>query len=175
MYRDGFPVSYCLITLTVDEGQNTISKNEALSLLTRYCSKEEHCIFDAREKLKNYKLHESTIEEIVHFLVKEKYIDELRYSLAFVNDKSKFNKWGRFKIRYSLKQKQIPENIIKEALENISDDECRQILHDELSKKLRSLPKASNYELKGKLYRFAAGRGFENDIILEVIGELLEE
>ena len=157
------------------EGQNSISKSEALALLTRYCSREEHCIADALEKLNIYKLPESVVEEVIGVLVKEKYIDELRYSLAYVHDKSKFNKWGRFKISYSLKQKRIPENILQEALESISDDECRQVLHDELAKKLRSLPKASNYELKGKLYRFAAGRGFENDIILEVIGELLEE
>ncbi len=157
------------------EGQNSISKNEALSLLTHYCSREERCIADAREKLNDYNLPTSIVDDIIHHLVKEKYIDEHRYASAFVNDHTKFNKWGKYKISYGLKQKHIPEVIIHEALESISDDECRKILHDELSKKLRSLPKASNYELKGKLYRFAASRGFENDIILEVIGELLEE
>ena len=157
------------------ESQYSDSKSEAFSALARYCSGAERCEHDVRLKLARYQLPNNLVDEIIHLLKKEKYIDELRYAKAFVNDKSKFQKWGRFKITLGLKQKHIAENIIEEALENYSDDDCRKNLYDELSKKLRSLPKASNYELKGKLYRFAASRGFENDIILEVIGELLEE
>ena len=157
------------------ESQITISKSEVITILSRYCSGQERCEYDVREKIRIYRFPENVVEEIIQYLKKEKYINELRYSLAFVNDKLKFQKWGRFKIAFALKQKHISEEFISKALNNYSDDDCRKVLYDELSKKLRSLPKATNYELKGKLYRFAASRGFENDIILEVIGELLEE
>ena len=152
-----------------------ISKKELLTLITHYCSREERCIYDVKKKISEYHLPESEIPEIIEFLKNEKYIDELRYTEAFVNDKFRFNKWGKYKINFALKQKHIPEHLISEALKNIPDENYHSLLHDELSKKLRSLSKSSSYELKSKLYRFAASRGYENDLILDVINELLKE
>ncbi len=126
-------------------------------------------------KISEFDLPENEISEIIEFLKKEKYIDEHRYAEAFVNDKYRFNKWGKYKIKFTLKQKHIPEPIISEALNKIPDENYHSLLYDELSKKLRNLPKNSDYELKSKLYRFAASRGYENDLILEVINELLSE
>jgi len=153
----------------------SLSRKELLTLITHYCSREERCIFDVTKKISEYNLPESEITEIIEFLKKEKYIDELRYTEAFVNDKFRFNKWGKYKINFALKQKHIPDHIIAEALEKIPEENYHSLLHDELSKKLRSLSKSSGYELKSKLYRFAASRGYENDLILEVINELIDK
>ena len=158
-----------------NSGSANISKKELLILITHYCSREERCIYDVKKKISEYNLPESEITEIIEFLKKEKYIDELRYTEAFANDKYRFNKWGKYKINFALKQKHIPENIISSSLDNIPEENYHSLLHDELSKKLRSLAKSSGYELKSKLYRFAASRGYENDLILEVINELLKE
>ena len=38
----------------------------------------------------------------------EKYIDESRFAKAYVNDKYKFNKWGRIKIRFELSKSALP-------------------------------------------------------------------
>jgi len=152
-----------------------ISKKELLILVTRFCSLEERCVYDVRKKISEFNYPEDEITEIIEFLKKEKYIDEQRYAEAFVNDKYRFNKWGKYKINFALKQKHISEPIILEALKKIPDNNYHSLLFDELSKKLRSLPKSSGYELKSKLYRFAASRGYENDLILKVISELLNE
>jgi regulatory protein len=152
-----------------------ISKKELLILITHFCSREERCAHDVRKKISELGLPENEIPEIIEFLKKEKYIDENRFAAAFVNDKYRFNKWGKYKINFALKQKHIHELIISEALAKIPDENYHSLLRDEISKKLRSLPKSSGYELKSKLYRFAASRGYENDLILEVIDELLNE
>jgi regulatory protein len=136
---------------------------------------EERCEHDVQKKISKFNFPENEITEIIEFLKKEKYIDEHRYAEAFVNDKYRFNKWGKYKINFALKQKHIPEPIILEALKKIPDENYHSLLFDELSKKLRSLPKNSDYELKTKLYRFAASRGYENDLILKVINNLLNE
>jgi len=153
--------------------KSNFSKKEILKVITRYCSREEHCISEIHKKLTYYNLSEKDKTEIVNYLKQEKYIDEFRYASAFVNDKFRFNKWGKFKISYELKKKQIPDIIISETIENIPEEDYRNMLNNELSNKLRTLPKLSNYELKAKLYRFAAGRGFENDLILELINKTL--
>ena len=150
-----------------------ISKKEALILITRYCSAEEHCNSEVRERLNKYNISENDVDEILEFLRQEKYIDESRFSSAFVNDKFRFNKWGKYKITYFLKHKQIPETIISEALQTIPDEDYQQQLKNELQKKLKSLPNTDTHALKGKLYRFAASRGFENDLILNTISEVL--
>jgi regulatory protein len=142
-----------------------LSKNEVLSIITGYCSREERCCEDVVSKLKAYNLPQNDIDEILEFLAKEKYLDELRYATAFVSDKFRFNKWGRIKIAYALKQKHVAEHIIDKALHNIDDEQYFELLSVELNKKKKSLTKLSVYELNGKLYQFAASRGFESDVI----------
>ncbi len=157
------------------QGNNNYSKKEALSILTRICSKKEICSFEAIKNLNNWGISPSDTQEIIEYLIKEKYIDDHRYALHFASDKFRFNKWGKYKIANALKQKQIPELFISKALSNLSENNYRSLLLEELTKKLHSLPKSSTYELKGKLYRFAASRGYENDLIMELLNELLKE
>ncbi len=160
-------------TLNLKRSENNkYSKKEALSVLTKLCSREEKCTRDISEKLDNWKISSADAKEIIDYLIKENYIDESRYAKHFASDKFRFNKWGKYKISFALKQKHIPEFTIKSAFEAIPDEEYRAVLFEELSKKLRSFPKTSEYELKGKLYRFAAGRGYENDIVLDILNEL---
>jgi regulatory protein len=140
-----------------------LTKKEILSLVANYCSREERCTSDIISKLKEFNLPQDESEEIIDFLSKEKYFDDLRYSKAFVSDKFRFNKWGKIKIGYALKMKHIAGETIDEALESIDNEQYIQLLADELRKKKRTLPKLSGYELNGKLYQFAAGRGFESD------------
>ena len=157
------------------QDKNNYSRKEALSNLTRICSKREICSHEAIKKLKDWGLPDSDTSEIITFLINEKYIDDLRYSAHFASDKFRFNKWGKNKIAFALKQKHIPELTISMAIENFPDEEYKQFVREEIIKKLNSLPKLSNYELKGKLYRFAMGRGFENDLVMELLDELNSE
>lgn len=149
-----------------------LSQKEALSLITGYCSREERCSADVISKLKDYNLPQIVIDDILEFLIKEKYIDDLRYANAFVSDKFRFNKWGRIKIAYMLKQKHVSETLINTALDTIDSETYIDLLREELVKKKRSLKNISGYELKGKLYQFAAGRGFESDEINKALKQL---
>ena len=45
--------------------------------------------------------------EIIDRLIDEKFIDERRYCRAFVNDKLRFNHWGRVKIQAKLREKKL--------------------------------------------------------------------
>ena len=85
-------------------------------------------------------------ENIINLMHKakllEKYIDEKRYSSAFVHDKIMFAKWGRNKISAMLWQKRIPQNIISEVLENIDTELYLSVLQDVIASKRR--------EVKGK-------------------------
>ena len=147
----------------------TLSKEEDLSKAAAYCSIAEHCISEAARKLSDWGTEKEAIPSIIQYLLKEKYIDEERYCRCFINDKL-LNKWGRNKIAYALASKNIPRNLIAECLSQQLDPQAyEQMLSALLESKKKSLKARSPYELKQKLARFAAGRGFEPEVIHKCI------
>ena len=71
---------------------------EALHRAAAYCSGSEHCVSDIREKLRKWNISPTDAESLLARLVKEKFIDEERYCRSSINDKYKYNRWGRIKI-----------------------------------------------------------------------------
>jgi regulatory protein len=102
--------------------------------------------------------------------VEEKYIDDKRYAEAFVRDKYRFNKWGRIKIAQGLRMKGIDSETISNAMETINETEYLSILRDLIKTKRKSIRGKNDYEINGKLARFATGRGFEYGAIRQCLG-----
>ncbi len=145
----------------------------ALKKMALLCSKSEKCIFDVKEKLKKLEISVSDTNKIIDYLVNNSYIDEKRYARSFVNDKFKFNYWGKIKIQHYLSMKNIDDKIIQEAFEVIDEEQYKDILIKLLKEKLRKIKPADNaYETKAKLFRFAASRGFEPDLFYKVVEKL---
>jgi len=138
--------------------------SEALATAAGYCSIAEHCVSDVVEKLKKFELTSLDQAKLLRHLQDEGYLNESRYVKAFVKDKFRFNKWGRVKIRFALRQKGISTLLIEEGLSEIQEENYCEMLTDLLRQKKRSVKANSTYELRGKLMRFAASRGFELDL-----------
>lgn len=145
---------------------------EALSYARDLCSRKEKCCSEIREKLEKFKLPELQIEKVLKALQKEGFIDEARYAGMFVRDKLRLNRWGRIKIRYMLKAKQIPEKIINEAIHGIDEQDYRETLREELLKKRRQTKDANPYSARNKLARFGQQRGFESGLIFQLLDEM---
>lgn len=108
-------------------------------------------------------------DEIIKRLIKENFLNEERYAHAFVKDKFRYNKWGASRIRQELRMRNINENIIEDALTEISDDEVIESLKKLVRQKRQTIKAKSDYELRGKLIRFAMSRGFSYSTISKVI------
>ena len=100
--------------------------------------------------------------------------DEKRFAHAFVRDKFRYNRWGRVRISQELKMRHIDDNVIEDALEEIEEDDNLQTLREIIEKKRPSVKGKSEYEIRGKLIRFALGRGFSMSDAVKVIGDLDE-
>lgn len=110
------------------------------------------------------------MEGIVRALVGEKYVDDARFADAYVRDKARFAKWGRVKVQYNLKVLGIDPMIIRVALEENSTLFDDGMLEELLRKKWNLMRPGDTLEKKReKLLRFALGRGFEYDRIMDVI------
>src|SRR5665647_2179267 len=99
-----------------------LNYRQALTKVMAMCSQSERCRFDIVAKLRLWELTEEEITEALNYLIKERFLDEERFVRFYVNDKLRFNKWGKVKLSFMLRQKQIPEPIIREELSQINDD-----------------------------------------------------
>lgn len=146
-----------------------MTADEILYKLAARCSVSEQCLSDIEAKLSRYDLTEEEHTRILRHLVEEKYVDDRRYAEAYVRDKYRFNKWGRIKIAQGLHLKGIDNETIKSAMEAIDEEEYLGILRDLIKAKRKSTRGASEFEINGKLIRFATGRGFEFAAIRECL------
>ena len=80
----------------------TISEEKALSKLATMCSKREYSTGDLDEKMRAWGLDEEARQRNIDYLVAHQFVDNSRFCRAFVNDKVKYNKWGRRKIEQAL-------------------------------------------------------------------------
>lgn len=145
---------------------------KALSKCMQMCSRKEYCITDIKQKLYSWELNEEDIERLIATLQEEKFIDEERFVNAFVNDKFKFNHWGKVKIRYHLKHKQIDENVVNNVLSGLSDAAYEEVIAQEIAKKISKVKANSTYERKAKVVNYLASKGFEPDLVFKYLAEL---
>ena len=96
-----------------------LSEQEALNKAAAYCTQCERCTSEVVAKLTAWGMTSSQRERITATLTDEKFIDDERFCRAFVNDKLRFNRWGRIKIAAALREKRLPQASIKDALEQI--------------------------------------------------------
>lgn len=150
-----------------------ISKEKGLSKAMALCAKQEKCKADIRKKLYDWKVNTDFHDEIIEQLVQEKFIDESRYVELFVRDKFRLNKWGRIKIEYALKSKNIKDEFIQQGIEQIDENEYIQVCRQLIQSKQNSLKKDEALKQKEKLIRFAQSRGFEVELVFKTVEEIL--
>ncbi len=146
-----------------------LTPGEALNKAAAYCTLCERCISEVSTKLTAWGVPHGEQEKIIARLTEEKFIDEARYCNAFVNDKVRFNRWGRIKIIAALREKRLPKEHINEAIESIDEDSYTEILKDVIAIKRRELKGKDDFATRQKLIRHAASRGFEPAIIMRFV------
>lgn len=151
-----------------------MTKEQAMFKLSAYCSAAEHCLSEVRKKLVTWEIGESDSKEIINFLLREKYVDESRYAMAFAREKLNFARWGRNKVAFSLRNKGISADLIDSTLNEVfADSDYDDSISQVLSAKFKSISYKNRYDAKTKLLRFGAGRGFEFQKMLPVIEKLV--
>lgn len=143
----------------------------ALNKAMAQCSRREYCCEDIRNKLSSWGVSEGDSVKIINALLKENFINELRFTSAFVKDKFKYNKWGKIKIGMHLKAKKIPGPVIKTALDDIDYELYINALKNIISAHRRTVKAKNQYDLKAKLLRHALSKGFESSMVYEILNE----
>lgn len=137
----------------------------------RYCAYTERCHCDVRQKLLSLGADENTICSITARLQKEGYLDDARFAQLFANGKFRSNRWGKTKIRAELIKRQIPESLIRKALENINEEAYRQSLSLLINKKIKELSDKQACKISEKVTAYCLRKGFEPDIVWEMLNK----
>ncbi|HSH51755.1 MAG TPA: regulatory protein RecX [Bacteroidales bacterium] len=156
-------------------GPKNTSTKQALEKARYLCAQKEKCIEDIKQKFYQWGINKNDFEPLITSLIEDTFIDEERFAKAFAKEKFRFNKWGKVKIEFALKQKNIPENYIQKGLNEIPLHEYHQVLEKELIKKLKSLKDADEYTIKSKLVRFAISKGFENGKVFDMVNSMINK
>jgi regulatory protein len=156
----------------MESGRPQLTYKEALSKATEICSHSEKCSFDIMLKCCEWQLPREETVKVIEFLLQEKFLDQQRYATSFVSDKFRFNKWGKIKLAYALRQKQVEEEYIKEALFRLPEEAYLNVLRELISAKARTVKEQDAWSRRNKLLAFAQSHGFENDLALTIIQEL---
>lgn len=142
--------------------------------LAAQCVRREYCTSELYARLAARAIPKPQIMRILNELIRRRFVDDGRYTHAFVRTKLKSG-WGRRKIAFALRAKKIPEELISAALsENSDEDAYLSIALKAAGQKVRNLD-LSLHSDRAKLYRFLASRGYESAIISRVITSLCSE
>ena len=143
----------------------TPSEDEAFNKLSALCARAEHSSGEMVDKMRRWGIDDETQARIMARLVSGKYIDDERYARLFVEDKIRFDHWGRTKIALTLRRKGIDSTTAASVLDDIDDDRYLEVLRPLIQAKRRTVKARNDYERTGKLMRFALSRGFTMDQI----------
>lgn len=143
----------------------------ALAKSMALCSEREYCIDDIRNKLNLWGVDDKDREKIINTLIRENFINEVRYASAFVKDKFNYNKWGKVKIETHLRAKKIPQEIIARALDSIEDELYRKTVKEIISSHRKYIKAKNQFDLKGKLLRYGLSKGFESSLLYDILND----
>ncbi|MBR3699458.1 MAG: RecX family transcriptional regulator [Bacteroidales bacterium] len=146
-----------------------LTADQILDKMAKYCAYQERSVKEVTDKLKTFEISEKDREEIINYLLDNKFVNDERFAHAFVRGKINQSGWGVNKIRFHLIQKGVSKEIIDEALQSFDEEAYRQRLVEVLKAKAKTVKAANDFERNRKLAAYAIQKGFEAPLVWEVI------
>ncbi|HVS94932.1 MAG TPA: regulatory protein RecX [Puia sp.] len=146
--------------------RTSLSPEQALQKARNYCSYQDRCHSEVREKLYALGLGKTQVGEALATLIGEDYLNEERFAINYAGGHFRMKQWGRNRIRYELKQKQVSEYCIRKALAAIDEDAYQRTLIRLSRARWDSLRDEDNpLARKRKWQTYLLQKGYESDRI----------
>ena len=141
--------------------------------IEHYCAYQERCHLEVTNKLNKLGVFGNELDEYVCYLIDENFLSETRFSEAYVTGKFNNNNWGKVKISRELKLRNISDWNINNALSQINSEDYNNKLR-ELCLKLVNLSDKPEFELKNKVVKNLSYKGWEVDLVLKTLNQLIK-
>lgn len=143
---------------------------EAKTKLEALCAYQERCSSELETKLYQWRFDQEDMDRLLAHLISNNFLNEERFTEAFVSGKINIKKWGKIKIRQHLKQKRISKYSMDKGISSIDPEVYISNLTELAERKYLSLAsEKDSYAKKVKVYRFLASKGYETDLIKDVV------
>jgi regulatory protein len=149
------------------------TKEQALQKLKHYCGYQERCHSEVKQKLYDLGVWKKDHDEIIATLIEEGFLNEERFAIAFAGGRFRLKHWGRVKIKYELKQKQVSNYSIKKALKQIDEEDYLAVLKKLAEEKYASLKSEQYLVRKKKTIDHLLQKGFEYELLVAVIESII--
>lgn len=143
---------------------------DALRKIASYCAYQERTQQEVRKRLDKWDIYGDDAEELIAELITQGYLSEERFATSFAGGKFRVMGWGKRKITQELKQRGITGYNLNKALANITPDDYKSRLVELLDKKRGLIRDDNPLIIKQKLVRYALSKGYESNLIWEVLG-----
>ena len=171
--KKGDEISEDRFSFLIEQNKLFYIKQKAFRLLGR----RQHSSSELRRKLWNKDYEQKLIDEVIEDLSKNGYIDDTEFIRVFVAEKSKTKNWSRKRIKSEL----IKRGLDSKLIDKILSEQCSKSDYDNAStvakKKVEVLTKRNleKKELRTKLSTYLFSKGFDYEVIKDVVNQILKE
>ena len=144
---------------------------EVTEKIQSFCALQDRCQWEVEKKMRDWGIEDDIIENILTDLILEKFIDEQRFAESFCRGKFRIKRWGKVKIKNELKRRKISDSCINKGLGQIEEKEYYSVLEKLFEKKKSSLKDKNQFIRKGKIAKNLQQKGFESNLIWELINK----
>ncbi len=152
--------------------KKSFTPDQAYQKIKQFCAYQERSHREVTEKLYSFGLYKKDVEILLSQLIEENYLNEERFAIAFAGGKFRMKQWGRVKIKYELKQKGVSTYCISLAMREIEEETYLETLRSLSTKKWESMKGEQYLNKQAKTTTYLLQKGFEQNLIIEAIGEL---
>jgi regulatory protein len=151
-----------------------LSKEEALQKLKHFCGYQERCHSEVKEKLYSLGIRKTDHDDLVATLIEENYLNEERFAIQFAGGRYRVKNWGRKKIMFALREKQVNDYSIKKALQQIDEADYKMKLNDLVKKRYDSLKQEQYLVRKKKTIDYLLLKGYEFSLVTQAVNKYFE-
>lgn len=156
----------------IDSLQAEDAQEVAYLIAIKYLDYRERSETEIRAHLNKRDINERVIEDVIDRLLRSGLVDDRRFAANWVENRLEFRPRGRRALSYELRQKGISEEIIRETLDSINDEE---LAYQAAMKKAKNFQSLEWDEFRKKMLGFLSRRGFSYNITSTILTRVWDE
>lgn len=149
---------------------------KTLNLAFKMVGRRSRTVAQLRQKLEEKSgASNEIIERVIKRLLELGYLDDENFAYQFATNKLNIKALGRNRLERSLKEKKVPDDIAKKALNEVfAEQDEEELCENALSKYLRINGKPTEAKENKKLFSYLIRLGFSYDLVIKKIRSIGE-
>lgn len=142
---------------------------ELMEMAVKYISIRLRSIKEIKDYLLKKGGSNNEVEDAVQRLIESGYLDDDRFTKAFIKDKLKFTTIGDHKIKMQLNNLGVSSSIIEDNMDKIDNNIIEEKIKKIIEKDKKRNKKYTGQILKNKIYNHLLNQGYSQDKVITII------